>query len=422
LGVITPLPGGSQFYQGASSPAPAGTAGPATATPITVAAGKTVQINFTAAGKPAPAPQAVTQVKPNESLSDAQLLPLSANVAGTVSPKDPGQIVLNLGLDPAGSGKIIENTIRNLYRLVVPERSILTLYLQPKTAVDLKLYLLDGILGSAAPVAVDSAIGTDTSAKTLQDYLGPGIYMIGVSVADAAKTGSDYTLAVTTTPTSEPSAPARPVLDQIVVGNVTDTGAQVSWISDLDTTADAIVGMPDQQLGDPMPSKAHRLPITGLTAGKDADLLAFAQIPGGAVLELPRIFFRTADASAATGATKIQAATIGTRVDTIGTGDTAQDTLLVDLGIQNSGAPASNVQITGLTASPGWKLANPLSQPLTIGGIGSNGTAIVVVRLLRDGTGAAPLPTITGTGTLAGTGGATTSFTINGPQSAGAGQ
>jgi hypothetical protein len=212
------------------------------------------------------------------------------------------------------------------------------------------------------------------------------------------------------------------VLDQVIVGNVTDTGAQVSWISDLDTTADAIVGMPDQQFGDPMPGKAHRLPLTGLTASSDADLQVFAQVPGGAGNTLPFIFFHTADTSAATAAPNVQAFVVGTRVDTIGTADAPQDTLLVDLAIKNSGGPASNIQITGLAASPGWKLATPVSQPLMIGGIGSNGTAIVLVRLLRDGTGPAPLATVTGTGTLAGTGGAATSFTINGPQTAGAGQ
>lgn len=74
---------------------------------------------------------------------------------------------------------------------------------------------------------------------------------------------------------------------------------------------------------------------------------------------------------------------------------------------------ATGVQLTALTASKGWKLAQPLTGPLVVGNIGSGGTAIVLVRLLRDGTGAAPLATVSGGGTLAGAGGATASFTIS---------
>lgn len=416
----TPLPGGSQYYQ-APSGTPAPSAAPAAATPITVNAGQTTTINFTAVGKAAPAPQAVAQVKPDDAPANAQLLPAAATVTGTVSPKDPGQIVLNLGLDPSGSGKILQDKIENLYRIVVPEPSIVTLYLQPKTALDLKLYLLadiaggsDGITTDSLDYTVASAVHSDTSAIALQVELNPGVYLIGVSARDDQTKGADYSLSVTTTSTSVP-APQQAVPDQLVVGNITDTGAQVSWITDMSTTADAIVGMPDQQVGDPMPATAHRLPITGLTASSDADLTAYSQVPGGARGQLPRVFFHTADKTAATGPASLQAFVLGTLVDTIGTGDAAQTTVLVALAIRNAGAPASNVQITALTASAGWKLAQPLSQPLMIGGIGSNGTATVVVRLLPTGTDTTPLATVTGTGTLAGAGATITPFTVNGP-------
>jgi hypothetical protein len=73
------------------------------------------------------------------------------------------------------------------------------------------------------------------------------------------------------------------------------------------------------------------------------------------------------------------------------------------------------VQLSTLAASPGWKLAAPLDQPLTIGSIGTNGIALAVIRLVRDpqGTGPAPLATVTGGGTLAGAAGGTDNFSIS---------
>ena len=50
----------------------------------------------------------------------------------------------------------------------------------------------------------------------------------------------------------------------------------------------------------------------------------------------------------------------------------------------------------------------PMFQPGTPGDI-------VVVRLLRDGTGEAPIPTVTGTGALTGADGNPVSFTLGGP-------
>jgi len=421
LGEVFPLPGGRQFYQ-ASGGSPAPTAGPvpASATPITVTAGQTTEVHFTTPGKPAPAAQTIAQVKPDESPADAQLLPLSATVTGNVSPMDPGQIVIDLGQD--SSGKAVQDRIENLYRIVLPEESILTLYLQPKDKVSLALYLLRGFLGSANPERIVapsslSVLSGDTSGRALQLVRGPGTYFIGVSAFDGVQhpAATDYTLSVTTTPLGDLPAPPAPLLNQLVLGDVTDKSAAASWVTDLDTTADAIVALPRQEFGDPTASKAHHVPVAGLTASADADLIAISQTQDAILSSLPRVFFHTADSTAATGAASLQASVVGALSSDIGTGDSVQTTILVEIGIRNTGGPASNVQITGLTASPGWKLAQPLTQPLMIGGIGSNGTAVAVVRLLRDGTGPAPLATVTGAGTLAGTGGAPANFSISGP-------
>jgi hypothetical protein len=416
LTTVFPLPGGRQFYQASGTPSQtAGPAVPASATPVTVTAGQVTTVKFVAAGKAAPAPQAITQVKPDGSPVTAQLLPVSATVSGNVSPMDPAQITVFLGTD--SSGNVIQDKLENLYRLVVPETSILTLFLQPKDKVVLGLYLMHGFLGGANPPGTGAISLSDTGARSLQLVADPGTYVIGVSTVDAVPhpAATDYTLSVTTTPLTEPAAPPVPVLNQLVVGDITDSTATASWVTDLDTTGDALAAMPRQEFGDPMASKAHRIAITGLTGSQDATLTAVSQSTDNILGDLPRVFFHTADKTPATGPTQISAAVLGILGQTIGTGDATQDTILVQIGIRNSGAPATNVQITGLTPSSGWMLAQPLAQPLTVGGIGSNGTAIAVVRLLRQGTGPAPVAAVTGTGTLTGADGATANFTITGP-------
>ena len=70
---------------------------------------------------------------------------------------------------------------------------------------------------------------------------------------DAAKNlaETDYTLDVVTTPLGDQTAPTRPVLNLLVVGNVTDTGADVSWVTDVDAATDVIAGIPQKEYGDP---------------------------------------------------------------------------------------------------------------------------------------------------------------------------
>src|SRR5207249_3530711 len=92
-----------------------------------------------------------------------------------------------------------------------------------------------------------------------------------------------------------------------------------------------------------------------------------------------------------------------------------QSTRFVAIGIQNSGGPAAGVQLTGLTALKGWKVATPVTDPISVGGIDSGGLAIVVVRLVQDGTGTPPIPTLKGTGTFTGGDGNPVNFTFGGP-------
>lgn len=255
----------------------------------------------------------------------------------------------------------------------------------------------------------------DNAGESLQLAVNPGTYTIGVSLWDfqSVLRDSSYTLSVTTTPLGDLSTTA-PVLDQLVLGNVTDTGADVSWVTDLDTTGDAIAALPLQQVGDATLGKTHHVTLAGLTAGADADVTAVSQVADGTTRDsLPKVYFRTANSSAATGPAQLNAAVVGLRGDSA----SVDNSVLVVVAIQNSGGAAANVQITGLTPSAGWKLARPISGPLSVGGIGSGGTALVVVRLIRDGntTGPAPLAAVTGTGTLTGADGAAGNFTISGP-------
>src|SRR5207249_3487388 len=150
-------------------------------------------------------------------------------------------------------------------------------------------------------------------------------------------------LSVTVTPLDNLPAATSPVLDQLVIGNVTDTGADASWTTDLDATGDVIVGMPQQQFGDPTAGKQHHVTVSGLASGALSDLIAVSQLPDGTVRDnLPRIFFRTAGSSASTGPAQVSAAVVGTQDDSA----SVQDSVLVSVAIQNNGGPAASVQIT----------------------------------------------------------------------------
>jgi hypothetical protein len=409
---IFPLPGGDQFYQASAAPAPAaGPAVPASATPVTVTGGQSTTVNLVASGKPAPAPQVITApTTPHNSTATAPLLPLSATVTGHVAPSPPGtqaQIVRDTG---GGTRDVVED----LYRLDVPEQSILTLLLVPKDKVDLDLYVFAGFPGGAASPLAAASLTDGTDPEAIQAVLGPGTYFIGVSAWDNVQhpAATDYTLSVTTTPLPVQPTPQRPVLNQLVLGNITDKSADVSWISDTDSSTAAVVGIPLQQFGDPTLGKTHHATLTGLTPAAVADLTALSQNAAGQREFFPKVYFNTAASTAATGPTKVQAVIGGELEDFIYNGDTDLATLMLEVTIQNSGAPATNVQITSLTPSPGWKLAVPLAQPLVVGGIGSNGVAIVGIRLLRGGTGPAPLATVTGSGTLTAADGTTANFTV----------
>jgi hypothetical protein len=415
-----PIPGGPQVYQSATS-----TAVPPTA--LTVVAGKVTPADFTLKGTPAPDPQAVTQITPNNTPITAQMLPPSAIVTGTISNAMPGTVVVPSVDAPSLDNQNnvvqhnIQDKIENLYRLVVPARSLVTLYLEPQDAIDLDLYLLNGFRQNVDNFnnrdgIVGSAVVRDTLPESLQGVLEPGTYTIGVSAADyPANSGkTQYHLTVLTTPLGDQPPSTAPVLDHLVLGNVTATGADASWTTDLDSTGDAVAGMPLQDFGDTAVGKAHHTTLTGLSAGAAADVTALSQLTDGVNRgSLPRVFFRTADATAATGAAQLSAVVMGSIDDSAN----VDKSVLVAVSIQNTGGAASSVQITTLTPSAGWMLAQPITQPLAVGSIGSGGTAIVMVRLLPDGSSPvpAPLASVTGAGSLADASGATTNFTISGP-------
>ncbi len=403
LGGAVPLPGGAQFYAGVPT---AGPVDPAQATPVTVTAGQSTEVKLVAGGAAAPAPQNITVTDPNFAPGQAPLLPANAVVTAKVSPKDPGQVVLDLG-----GG--VQDRVENLYRVDVTEPSIKTLLQTPGSAADLDLYLIGASQIGGAGLNGISSRTRDNGGEALQLLVNPGTVFLGVSAQDAA-TSTDpvaYTLAVTLTPQAQPTAKPRPVLNQLVVGNVTATSAEAHWLTDLDATADAVVGLPLQQFGDATVGKTHAVPLSGLTAGAYTDLSVLSQVAGGQRDNLPRVFFRTASATAATGAAKLKAGVIGVVPDA----DSVENSVDVAVAIQNTGGDAASVQVTGLTASAGWKLAVPVSSPISVGGIGSGATALVVVRLIRDGTGPDPIPTVTGTGTLAGAGGTAENFAITAP-------
>jgi hypothetical protein len=425
-----PLPGGRQFYTSSGS-----TTDPTAATPVTVTAGASTQVNLIASGKPAPASQAITAVTtPHDTAQTAQSLPLSASLTGHVKQSisgTPGQVVEDQRTtDSAGTIVRFQDKVEDLYRIQVPEASIVTLRLAPaKTNVDLDLYLLSAPLGGPnTPLVAASAIGVignSLEPETLQVAVDAGDYYIGVSAADvplnpdgtpkSAPQETDYTLDLVTTPLGDQTPPTRPIHDQFVAGNVTDTSVDVSWVTDVDAASDVLAGPLRQEVGDPTPTKLHHLTVKGLTPSSIADLAAISQDANANRDSIPKVYFQTADTAAATGPAKLQAQVVGTVEDLAGGGGHDLDSLLVEVAIRNIGGPASSVLLTSLAPSAGWKLVTPFSQPLTIGGIGTNGTALVVVRLVpQDPTSTTPmLATLTGGGTLAGAGGATDNWTIS---------
>jgi hypothetical protein len=403
---IFPLPGGPQFYQASSSPT-AGPVDPAQATPVTVTAGQPTELTLQSGGTAPAAPQNVAEAEPNDSAFDAQVLPLSAVVTGHVAPNDPAQIVLDTG---GGT----RDRIEDIYQLRVTQPSIIHLMLEPKDKVDLDLYVFNGFPGGAAS-AVLGSFSDGTQAEALQINAGPGVYYLGVTAWDntASPAPTDYTLTVTTTPYTPIQPKPLPVLDRLVVGDITASGATATWVTDIDATGDAVVGMPRQQVGDANAGKSHKVTIANLTDSSFADLIAVSQTPTGGLRDnLPRVFFRTASKTPATGAAKMQATQIGQIADIVQIGDNLENTILVALAIRNTGGDATNVQLTGLAASTGWKLASASTDPIQVGGIASGGAAIVMVRLRRDGTGPAPLAAVTASGTATGSDGAAANFTI----------
>lgn len=365
-------------------------------------------MDIVAGGRPAPPAQAIAEVtEPHNTLATAQRLPLSAVVEGTVTTADPGPVVYRTG---ASAEKI-----EDLYRLDVPEDSILTLLLEPKDREDLALYVFSGMLGgnrlTNAALIDFSDSGDANVPEALQLRVGPGFYYIGASAWDGpnganVKNGVPvpYTLSVTTTPMTPAPVLPRPVLDQLVVGNITATAAEARWLTDRDASADLLAAGPLQQFGDPAASRSHRIALNGLAAGAAVKLTAVSQVSGGDRSNLPPVYFRSASPTAAVGPPKISATALGAVTD--------GGSVLVAIVIQNSGGPATDVKVSGLTASKGWKLAQPLTGALTVGSMGSGSAATVMLRLLRDGTGPSPLATVTGSGTLAGAAGAVQKFEI----------
>ncbi len=422
---IFPLPGGAQFYAGAPT---AGPVDPAQAVPVTVTAGQATEVKLVAGGTAAPAPQNVAEAEPNDAPIDAPLLPANAIVTGNITQKDPAFVVIDTGAGTRAG-------VQDMYRVVATQRSILEIVLQQKDKVDLDLLVFGGIPGGANSAGAGSLTDSKDVGEALQLVVNPGTYYVGVSAwSGADNTGTtDYTLSTILTPYTVDAAPKRPIHNQLVIGDVAADSAEVRWITDVDATADVVVSTalnaPDaanksvpavarQQFGDPAPAKAHKIALTGLTPESYTKLTAVSQLPGAGLDSIPNVFFHTASKTPATGPAKLQAVMIGQFQDFIQNGDPLQDerTLLAALAIRNTGGNAANAQITGLTVTPGWKLAVPVTAPIQVGAIGSGATAVVVVRLLRDGpvstTTPDPVATVTGTGTATGADGAAANFSI----------
>jgi uncharacterized repeat protein (TIGR01451 family) len=403
------LPGGTQYYRAGG----AATTDPNSAGTITISAGQVVEnVNIVVAAPAGPPVQDINEQEPNEFPEQAQTLPPTVRVHGSVQPSDASGVSV-----PLSGGATA--AVQDLYRLTITQPTIVTATLSAATqGANLSLFLLTGPVATA-PQVVAASTDPGTPPQTFQLRLAAGTYFLGVSLGSGP--GSAYTLEVNSTPAPDPSTPAPPTprLNNLVIGNITTSSADTDFGSDLPSNTLFYVSNPLTEFSNPTVATDHRQSFTGLNPAAPYRVRAMAVTSALAVGSLPDAFFTTASPALPGGVGQISAGI----VDTIDDPSDPNAEFIV-VGFRNVGTgDASSVTINTLTAPSGWAFSTPLTPPVNLGIIGRGGSGLLMVRVQRT-AGTASVgrayiashasPVISGSGTYFSPGVGQQTFTFGG--------
>lgn len=379
------LPGGRRFWREGEGLS----AQPRDATLVAVTAGGVVAGRDFLLDGPAPAVRTVVEREPNDSPEQAVTLSLPAVATGRAGPQDAG----------LWSFPFFDEVdfVEDWYRIVVMEPTTLSVTLAAATSsADLDLYLVSDLGGDIPWWGLIEADSTDggTPPETIQTRVPVGIYYLGISsFDDDENTPSDYRLEVTSVPSPDlPTASNSPRIDLAIVSHLTSTGMRVRWQTDQDASAVLHIkplGEPKREWGRSTPAREHALDVSGVTPGAEHQLQLFSRGADGDPAALPDLWVRVPRAPSGESLFVSGGLWSAIRQDEKG-----EEFLLVARVYNWGRGQAANVQILGLTLATGWRFVTPPTLPLDLGPMGPLGTSVIVMRVVRTSSGAAPLDLI----------------------------
>jgi hypothetical protein len=375
------LPGGRRFWREGG---PLATL-PQEATLVAVGAGQVVAGRDFVLDGPSSPLREVAEVKPNYLPDLAQTVTLPAVVTGRVGPRDPHPWEVRV---PYGSSDRVEVW----HRVIVPEPTLLSARLTADTrTADLQLYLVSFLVSDAnysgTLTLLDHSTDLGTPPETFQKRVPPGVYYVGVSSVDSSRSPeTDYRLTLLGVPAPDlPAAANPPRITLATVSDLTPTSMRVSWQTDQDANSHLYTGLPTREIASPALTRDHSFHVTGLSAGTDQMVSIVSRSESGELAELRRVPVRMP--STATGpAPSISAVLWG-----LMPADEKGDEFLIEVRVANRGdGPARNIRIEGMELPSGWGFAALPPLPLDLGEIGPESAAVVVVRVVRQGSAALP--------------------------------
>jgi hypothetical protein len=376
----TEFPGARSFWR----EDPAGD--PSTATPISVAAGQVVSGKDIRLPGEVAAPKAVNEAEPNDDPDGAQAIPVQAAIAGHADPAAGGSLP-----QPLSGGR--QDRIQDWYRFTLTEPSLVTVILTATNAVaDFNLYLFDSGEADGEPRVLERSVDALTPPETIQLRLPPGDYFAGVSVPNANGPASDYRLRLITVAAPQPAAGPGPMIQAVLVGDVTERSARVTWLTDQPSNSTVLIGADTyspsltDEFGSPELTQAHAVVLNNLSPetlyfnavnSRNADGgVAFPAILSFGLVEplVPGVF-ATASRLASTGPPRLSVRLV------VADDWVRPDDRLVIVLIINQGGPAADVRLDTVTPTGDWALAGTPTGPFTLGALGTRATGQAIFRL-----------------------------------------
>jgi hypothetical protein len=376
---ITEFPGARRFWQDKPG------ADPNAATPIPVAAGQIVSGKDIRLSGTVASPESVDEAESDHDADSAQSIPLQAAIAGHADPADGGSLPQPL----AGGG---QDPIQDWYGFTLTEPSLVTAILTAaKPAADFNLYLL--YRGSDDQIrAVARSVDLGTPPETVQLRLPAGDYFLGISVPNTNSPASDYRLRLITVAAPEPAAPAGPMIQALLVGDITDTSARVTWLTDQPSNSTVLLGADSyfpsltDEFGSPDLTQTHTISTSGLSQSTLYSVTVNSRNADG-VLASPAIlsfaFGETLIEGAFATATRVPATgppQVSVRLVVLDDAARPKDLLVVAL-VFNQGGPAVDVRLDTVTPTGDWELAGAPTAPFKLGALGTRAIAMAVFRL-----------------------------------------